>query len=385
MTTDIRLLALATIFLVTTTLSAQTEKEQEPEQEPWFNRLLTRFTKDDRPPDRPRFLAYPTLAFSPETSWELGIAASLLFHAKNDYEKNRLSEVTAFSFITLRAQYGIWLDNAIYTDQDHWLLLGKARFQRFPLFYYGIGPDAPKEDPVVVDGNYYLFRQRVLRQIKGNWFAGAQIDVQSLGRVDFGGEQPSRPLPVGSDGSTNVGFGPSFVYDSRPNMLNTREGWFAELSWLHYSQAMGGSFGFEAFSGELRRYHQLSPKRVFAWQVTGITVQGNAPFNMLGLLGSESLMRGYYTGRFRDRQYYAAQAEYRWLPFPFSKRVGGAAFASAGAVTPSLEQLSTRQIRLAGGAGLRYLIFPKKDIFVRLDVGFTREGASFYIFTGEAF
>ncbi len=379
MTTYIRLLALASIFLFTTTLSAQTETE------PWFNRVLTRFTKDDRPPDRPRFLAYPTLAFSPETSWELGIAASLLFHAKNDYEKNRLSEVTAFSFITLRAQYGIWLDNAIYTDQDRWLLLGKARFQRFPLFYYGVGPDAPKEDPVVVDGTYYLFRQRVLHQIKGNWFAGAQIDLQSLGKVDFGGEQPSRPLPVGSGGSTNVGIGPSFVYDSRPNMLNTREGWFAELSWLHYSQAMGSSFGFEAFSAELRRYHQLSPKRVFAWQIAGSMVQGNAPFNMLGLLGSESLMRGYYTGRFRDRHYYAAQAEYRWLPFPFSKRLGGAAFLSAGAVTPTLEQLNTGQIRLAGGAGLRYLIFPKKDIFVRLDVGVTREGASFYIFTGEAF
>lgn len=379
MTTNLRLLALATIFLFTTALSAQTETE------PWFNRLLTRFTKDDRPPERPRFLAYPTLAFSPETSWELGIAASLLFHAKNDYEKNRLSEVTAFGFITLRSQYGLWIDNAIYTDQDRWLLLGKARLQRFPLFYYGIGPDAPEADPVVVDGTYYLFRERVLHQIKGNWFAGAQIDLQSLRQVDFGGEQPSRPLPVGADGSTNVGIGPSFVYDSRPNMLNTREGWFAELSWLHYSQAIGGSFGFEAFSAELRRYHQLSPKRVFAWQIAGSLVQGNAPFNMLGLLGSESLMRGYYTGRFRDRQYYAAQAEYRWLPFPFSKRLGGAAFLSAGAVTPTLEQLNTGQIRLAGGAGLRYLIFPKKDIFVRLDVGVTREGASFYIFTGEAF
>ena len=102
-------------------------------------------------------------------------------------------------------------------------------------------------------------------------------------------------------------------------------------------------------------------------------------------MGNEMLMRGYYTGRFRDRHYYAAQAEYRWLPFPFSKRVGGAAFVSAGAVSPSLDMLSTRQIRLAGGAGLRYLIFPKKDIFVRLDAGFTREGVSFYIFTGEAF
>jgi hypothetical protein len=380
MTFNQRIIASVSVLLLfALSLTAQSESSS------LFDRVLNRLTHDDRPPERPRFLAYPTLAFSPETSWEIGVAASLLFHAKNDYKNNRLSEITAFGFVTLRSQYGLWLDNAVYTHQARWLLLGKMRFQRFPLFYWGIGPDTPEADPVEVDGNYHLVRQRVLRQVKGNWFAGIQGDLQHLGRVDFGGEQPSRPLPEGSGGSTNIGIGPSFVYDSRPNMLNTRAGWFAELSWLHYSRALGSDYAFEAFNADFRRYHQLNARSVLAWQMSGSAVMGNAPFNMLSLMGNEMLMRGYYTGRFRDRHYYAAQAEYRWLPFPFSKRVGGAAFLSAGAVSPSLDMLSTRQIRLAGGAGLRYLIFPKKDIFVRLDAGFTKEGVSFYIFTGEAF
>lgn len=375
-----RLLALA-VFLLPSLgpISAQTSSE------PWFNRMLNKFTKDDRPPERPRFVAYPTLAFSPETSWEIGVAASLLFHAKNDYEHNRLSEITAFGFVTVRSQYGVWFDNAVYSDQDRWLFLGKLRVQRFPLFYWGIGPGAPKADPIIVDGNYQLFRQRVLHQIKGNWFAGLQGDLQNLGDVDFGGDQPSKPLPEGANGSLSVALGPSLVFDSRPNMLNTREGWFAEMSWLHYSHLLGSDYAFDVLSAEIRRYHQLSPNRVFAWQLYGSSVQGNAPFNMLSLLGSEMLMRGYYTGRFRDRQYYAAQAEYRWLPFHFSKRIGGAVFLSTGAVAPAIDRLSAQDLRLAGGAGLRYLIFPKKDIFVRLDAGFTREGVSFYIFTGEAF
>ncbi|MCY7329250.1 MAG: outer membrane protein assembly factor, partial [Saprospiraceae bacterium] len=375
-----RWLVIAPILMLSfSILSAQSDTSS------WFNRILTRLTKDDRPPERPRFLAYPTFGYSPETSFEFGVASSLLFHARNDYQHNRLSEVTAFGFFTLRSQFGLWLDNAVYTDRDGWLLLGKARFQHFPLLYFGIGADAPEADPVVVDGNYSLVRQRVLRRVSNNFFAGLQLDVQHLARVDFGGDQPTRALPVGADGSTNVGVGPSLVYDSRPNMLNTREGWFAELSWLHYGQALGSDYAFEVFSAELRRYHQLNAGSVFAWQLSGNAVQGNAPFNMLSLMGNEMLMRGYYTGRFRDRQYYAAQAEYRWLPFPFSRRLGGAAFLSAGAVSPSLGMLSTRQVRLAGGAGLRFLIFPKKDIFVRLDAGFTREGVGFYIFTGEAF
>ena len=375
-----RLLVVAPLALLSSlSLVAQSDTTS------WFNRTLNRFTHDDLPPERPRFLAYPTLGFSPETSLEVGVAGSLLFHAKNDYLKNRLSEITAFGFVTLRSQYGFLLDNAVYTDQDHWLLLGKLRYQRFPLLYYGIGPDAPEEDPVVVDGTYILLRQRALRQIQGNWFAGLQTDMQLLRRVDFGGDQPTRPLPEGSVGSTSIAFGPSLVYDSRPNMLNTREGWFAEVSWLHYSHVWGSDYAFDVFSAELRRYHQMRAGQVFAWQITGNAVQGNAPFNMLSLMGSEMMMRGYYTGRYRDRQYYAAQAEYRWLPFPFSKRFGATTFLSAGAVTPSVQALRAQQVRVAGGAGIRYLIFPKKDIFVRFDVGFTREGASFYIFTGEAF
>ena len=45
-------------------------------------------------------------------------------------------------------------------------------------------------------------------------------------------------------------------------------------------------------------------------------------------------MCGYSTGRYRDKAYLASQVEYRWLPFPFSKRFGGVAFLAAGAVAP---------------------------------------------------
>jgi hypothetical protein len=40
---------------------------------------------------------------------------------------------------------------------------------------------------------------------------------------------------------------------------------------------------------------------------------------------------------------------------------------------------------LASGGGLRFLLFPKKDIFSRLDFAVTREGTGIYIFIGEAF
>jgi hypothetical protein len=40
---------------------------------------------------------------------------------------------------------------------------------------------------------------------------------------------------------------------------------------------------------------------------------------------------------------------------------------------------------MAGGIGARYLVFKSKDIFVRFDLAFTREGNGYYFYIGEAF
>ncbi len=111
------------------------------------------------------------------------------------------------------------------------------------------------------------------------------------------------------------------------------------------------------------------------------------PFNQLSLLGGESLMRGYYTGRFRDRNQLASQVEYRFLPLPFNftKRWGAAVFGGTGTVFNNFKSLSTKDFVFSGGAGVRFLMFPKKDIFSRFDVAFTKEGSGIYIFIGEAF
>ena len=96
-------------------------------------------------------------------------------------------------------------------------------------------------------------------------------------------------------------------------------------------------------------------------------------------------MRGYYLGRFRDKNLIAGQVEYRILPFSFSKRVGASVFMSIGQVFGDDRSLKWGQFLPAGGAGLRFLIFPEKDIYTRLDMAFTAEGSGIYFFIGEAF
>lgn len=351
----------------------------------WAKRTAGRFTGDSLSPEKPRFLIYPTIAYAPETSLEIGFSSLLLYHARNNAELNRLSEVQAFTFITLRGQYGLWFDHALYGDRDKWFFLGKLRFQRFPLLYFGIGPDTDEDNPAVVDASYALIRERVLHKITKDFFGGLEFDYQNLYQAEF--QQPDENpfvLPRGSGGSANLGIGAGLVYDNRHNVLNVRRGFFSELAYLNYNRRWGSAFNFQYITFDSRFYRPFG-KQVLALQLAGNFLTGDVPFNQLALVGGETIMRGYYVGRYRDKSYLAAQAEYRWLPFPFSKRFGGVVFGALGTVAPSPRDFRPRYLLPTGGVGVRYLLFAKKDIFLRFDVGATPEGFGFYIFTGEAF
>jgi outer membrane protein assembly factor BamA len=336
---------------------------------------------------KPRMIAYPTLAFAPETSWEIGVASLFLFHAKND-TLNRLSEVYGFSFITMEDQYGIWFDHALYTNENKWFFLGRLRVQSFPLKYHGIGNDTPAEYLAIVDANQFIFKERVLYKIKENFYSGLEVDFQNMSNVEFITKgKEIIDMPLGHEGYRSVGLGYGLIYDSRHNVLNVRDGFFSELAMLNYNRAWGSTYNFTSVISDTRIFKPVNKRDVFAAQLFGQFNFGDVPFNQLGLLGGESLMRGYYYGRYRDKNYLASQIEYRFLPLPlgFTKRLGASVFCSSGTVFNSFENFTFRNMPWGAGGGLRFLLFPKKDIYTRLDYAFTREGGGFYIFIGEAF
>lgn len=374
-----KILIIGTLLILATSAVAQQKKN-------WVAKQLHTFFNDTTSAAEKSFRVYPTLGYSPETGVEIGASALWLFRAKHD-TTNRLSEVQTFSFFTFNAQYGLWVDNAIYGDKDKWFFLGRSRIQRFPLLYYGIGHNTPDEAPAVIDANYILLRQRVLRKIRPNLFLGPEIDYQQLFSVKFNQPHEGTPhaLPTGGNGTTNVGGGLALVYDNRHNVMNVRKGQFGELSFLTYHPSAGSDYNFNSINLDIRSFHPYRKNNVIAWQLYGNFLTGNVPFNQLALMGGDMMMRGYYQGRYRDKNLLSAQIEYRMLPFSFSKRWGATLFAGTAAVAPELGKFELNTTKLAAGGGLRYLLFPKKDIFLRFDLGFTREGPGFYFFTGEAF
>jgi hypothetical protein len=335
--------------------------------------------------EQPKFIAYPTIAYSPETEWELGVSAVYVYYANKDI-RNRLSEINAFSFITLEKQYGLWMDHALYSDKSKWFFLGRIRLQQFPLHYFGIGPDTDGEELAQIDAISISIRERVLRKVYKSLYLGLETDFQRLSDVSLTPlTSETFEAPIGLQKFSNIGLGLGLVYDSRHNVLNVREGFFGETGFLRYDDTWGSDFEFASYFFDARYYLPVTETQVFASQIYFSEVQGVAPFSQLSLMGGESLMRGYYLGRYRDQTLLAAQTEYRFLPFPFSKRWGAAAFVGVGTVSDGVRELDMSKLKVSGGTGVRFLIFRSKDIFTRFDVAFSEDGLGYYFFIGEAF
>ena len=370
------------VFLLLSLLSVQGVVAQ---SDNLVKRYLNNVLSESGDPSAPKLINYPTVAYAPETSWELGVSSLYVYSANKDLS-NRLSEIKAFTFYTLENQYGFWLDHALYTDENKWFFYGRARYQSFPLFYYGIGRETPSEHIALIDGEYTLFRERLLRETLPSLYFGLELDYQGLNRVNYIDTEIDFELPeVGAMGSNNLGIGLGLLYNNIHNAMNPREGLYSEWAFMNYNTAAGSDYNMTTYVIDNRLYRPVKENTVFAAQLYGQFTSGNAPFNMLALMGGESLMRGYYLGRYRDKNLVAGQVEYRILPFEFSKRWGASVFLAAGQVYGDEYGFNWDQFLPTGGAGIRYLIFPEKDIYTRIDVSFTEEGRGVYFFIGEAF
>jgi len=353
-----------------------------------FKKYVNSLIKDTVSEERVKFTVFPTLSYSPETNVEVGFNALYVYKA-NQRKENRLSEVSAFTFYTLNNQYGFFLSHALYSDYNIFFYLGELKYKSFPLKYFGVGPTSQKKAIAVIDGSNFLFKERILGKLKESFYTGLEVGFETLQKVEIIDDNidsfEDASSLVGLYGSRNLSLGWGLVFDNRHNILNARKGFYSELAFLHSNKSILSDYTFTNFFIDNRYYKSLNEKNVLAFQMYSKFGYGEIPINQLALLGGEYLMRGYYFGRYRDNAYLAGQIEYRMLPFSFAKRFGGSLFLASGGVGPRLDKIALNNFKIAGGGGLQFLLFPKKDVYTRFDIAFTEEGTGFYIRVGEAF
>ena len=77
------------------------------------------------------------------------------------------------------------------------------------------------------------------------------------------------------------------------------------------SKGIGSDFEFQDYLVDLRRYYKISDDLLLTVKLYGNFSGGDPPFYEMPRLGGSITMRGYFEGRFRNRNYLTAQAEFK--------------------------------------------------------------------------
>ncbi|MBO9728812.1 MAG: BamA/TamA family outer membrane protein [Chitinophaga sp.] len=318
--------------------------------------------------------------YTPETS--VGIAVMMAAQYKTDRSDSLLpvSNAAIYASVAATGFYGIGISNTTIFPHDRFRLALKASFSSRPNKYWGIGYDAGEHKD-----NYSEFVQLTEKMqadfsvnLNGKLFAGlcAQIHNVQTKKLDTTGGKPFM-LP---EKILGIGAGPFIVYDTRDFIPNAYKGVYVRLGYRFFPSIFGNKAVFSQFDLQFDWYKKLWKGAVLATDLYGEERSGDVPWSLLAEAGGSNRLRGYYEGRFRDKNYVAAQIELRQRIY---NRSGLVAWVGGGNVFPQFNAFEFRQSLISYGIGYRWEF--KKRVNIRLDYGRGKDQSGFYFGINEVF
>lgn len=348
-------------------------------------RTLAQEAENEAPKaNRSGLIPIPVLYYTPETKLAFGVAAQYYFRPARADSAARPSTLTPVFIYTTNSQITAEFNSDLWWRQEDYHFTGYIGYSKFPDKFYGIGNDTSQEDEEDYTPRYTRMQASLERRFRGalRLGVGYRLEHSKLVEIEEGGRLEQGDI-LGSEGGVVSGVALLTSWDNRDNIFSASSGHYHQLTVELYGGAIGSDYGFGRYILDLRGYIITLPDQVLALQGYFGFASGDPPFQHLFLFGGQDLMRGYYLGRFRDRNMIALQAEYRILPIFW--RVGAVVFGGIGDVAAEPSRFTLGDFKYSIGGGLRFLLIRAERIALRLDFGFGDGDSGFYITIGEAF
>jgi hypothetical protein len=272
----------------------------------------------------------------------------------------------------------------LYLDADRYRVGAGLAYANVNYSFYGVG-DAQANAGIAiplnqkVKGAGFDVRMRVWNDI----FVGVRyryVNVETLVPLVLPANLPF--TPPGSFSLTTQSIGPVANYDTRDRQFSPHRGWNIEFTSAFARKQSSQGESYQTYALAFNHFQELGSKGVLAARVTFCNASGGTPFFDLCMYGTNSDLRGYDAGRYRDHFMTTGQVEYRRA---LTARFGAVAFVGAGAVAPDLQSLGSSTLLPGAGVGLRYLAAPVQGVTVSADYAWGRGSQGLYIYVGDAF
>jgi outer membrane protein assembly factor BamA len=311
-----------------------------------------------------------------------GLGGIYSFRTSNK-AKSRPSSIRLGMIYTQEKQVMIEFGPDIYFKNEIYHLMGKINFSNFSDRFYRIGSSTSEDMREDFTSRITRINLNLQKKLFKKLYVGIQYEHEhnKVVKVEENGQLIRRDI-LGSEPGTSSGIGFLINWDARNNIFSPSSGDFYKLSTTLFHNKLGSSYDFTRYRLDVRKYFPLFSSHVLAFQSYFSLITGNPPFQMLSLMGGQNWMRGYYRGRFRDKNMIVLQLEYR---MPLFWKFGIVGFVGFGDVADKVDNFVLTDFKYSAGFGFRYLLSREEKINVRLDFGFCKESFCVYIAVSEAF
>jgi len=330
------------------------------------------------------WFAYPYIFYSPETSLAFG-GGGIVYFKLLPQKAAKSSSITPSFYYSINGQYDLTIIPEIYLFKDNLRIWSKINYASIFDRYYGIGNRTEEiEDDKYLQENFQiqvklqpkLFDERLNIGINyefRNMSVADRLDNPYLGDTTL----------VGREGGLTSGIGLALSWDTRDNNFSPSSGGYYEIYASNFFDFLGSNFEYSKSVIDLRHYFNPTLSHVIALQAYMLRETDTPPFYDLGLLGGSKMMRGYITGRYRDKTYYVLQSEYRMPNLVW--RFGLILFGGIGDVASSVDNITISTVKPTYGFGIRFRIDELEKVEIRMDVGFGKGTNGIYFDINQAF
>jgi len=332
------------------------------------------------------FFLVPIPSADPVLGAGLTLMGGCIFRPNKDDTVSPPSTIAAGGMYTENETWGAGGGAKMFLFEDTLRLLAGGGYADIKYDFYGVG-SASGELGKSIPLNQQV-RGGVLEglvRVKGKTYLGPRVAVTNS-RIKRNGDDiilaDGTTLPRAEIQVQTATLGAHLQQDTRDSQFYSVQGhvWDAKADFSE--EAFSSDFTYQVYTMYWNGYKALSKKQVLAVRGFGQGCDGRVPFFVLSSFGAGSDLRGYPSGRYRDRMMLATQAEYRLV---LNKRLGLVVFGGAGEVAHSWSDFNSDDILPSYGIGARYCLAQQNHLNLRLDYAVGKDDAVWYLAVGEAF
>ena len=365
----------------TSETGAQAEASSAPEIKLWKPvAWLVKYLQNANKPTNKRFdyAAFVGPTYSRTMSFALGGGLTGSYSWDRSDSTLDRSHVTLFLNASVNGMIKGSVSGTNYMPHDRQRWSYDLKVELLPMHFWGLGYKNGVEN--ANKGSYdqvkFSFTPNYLFRVAPSFFVGPQLTLQTAHTYNF--SDVSKLQGQSSDIET-YGIGAVFQYDTRDFALNAFEGQYFRVQQMVYPK-FANRYYFNSTDLTFDSFHRAWRGAVIAMDLHAQFLYGNVPWTMYSLVGVNGRMRGYYEGRYRDRDILEAQVELRQHLFG---RFGAVVWVGAANVFHDVGRVYWNQTLPSYGVGARWEF--KKRVNIRFDMGFTKNKPGFEFKLNEAF